>query len=279
MKKFLQIVLMVTALYLFLLSVACAQPAIIPKNDRIFFLNGDVKDGRVTALTNDKVKFIHSNETLDYEFSKKEIDHIEFASGRKENISAKKTIKPVNTVSTRNRVAVIPVRYVADGSNDRSDYMRTHLQEIAISFLGKSAVELKYLDAAEINAALLNNEISEDNISQYSPKELAELLQVEYVIMGSVMQDKGKVVTVVNGNANTKQTINRNSNDVRIKGKSNVHGTEVTTQDIETQVTLTIYNETGQKIYDQSRHSLLTDADAYKNTIRYLLKRTPLYKR
>ena len=157
--------------------------------------------------------------------------------------------------------------------------MRSYLQEITISFLAKSAAELKFIDAAEINALLLQHEIDDSNIAQYTPTDLAKLLQVEYVIIGSVMQDKGKLVTQVNNNNNRKETIKRNGNEIKVKGNNNSHATETTTQEIETNVTLSIYSETGQKIYGNSRQSILSDADAYKFAIRYMLRRTPLYKR
>ncbi|MFT3910845.1 MAG: hypothetical protein QM737_15615 [Ferruginibacter sp.] len=279
MKRITLICIIMTALYLLLIMMASAQSNNAIKNDKIIFLDGIVKEGTITALTNDKVKFIHCDETLGYEFNKNEIEKIEFASGRTESVTAKKIMVHADPVNTRNRVAVLPMKYVADGNADKIDYMRSFLQEITISFMAKSAAELKFLDAADVNAMLLKNEINDSNIAQYTPTDLAKMLQVEYVIVGSVMQDRGKLVTHVNNNNNRRETIKRDGNEVKIRGNNNSHGTETTTQEIETNVTLAIYSETGQKIYGNSRQSILSDADAYKFAIRYLLRRTPLYKR
>jgi hypothetical protein len=280
MKKIKIIIYLLLAGLLFLLvNITSAQSVNRMGNDMVVFLNGDIKEGRVTAFTSEKVKFIHCDETLDYEFNKKEIEKIVYASGRTEFIAAKRIKVTGGLINTKNRVAVMPMRYVADGNPDRAEYMRTYLQEMAIGFLSRSAAELKFVDAAEINAILLKNDIAESNMQQYTPGELANILQVEYVIIGSVMQDKGNLVTSVSNNGSKKQTIEQNSNKVKINGKNNSHSTEVTHQDIETQVSLFIYSESGQKIYDNSRRSILSDADAYKAAIKYMLRRTPLYKR
>lgn len=280
MKKIKAILYFLLVLLLSLaVGMAMAQTPNEQAFDKLVFLNGDVKEGKITALTTDKIKFTHCNEILDYEFNKKDIEKIEFASGRTESISGKRLLKPGKLINAKNRVAVLPMQYVADGTTERISYMRTYLQETAINYLSRSAAELQIVDAAEVNVILSGNDISGANISRYTAKELAELLQVDYIVMGAVMQDRGKLLTVVNNNRYGKETIKRNTNEIKIKTNSSNVGTSSTTQEIETQVTLAIYNNSGSKIYDNSRHSLLSDAGAYRNTIKYILKRTPLYKR
>ena len=65
----------------------------------------------------------------------------------------------------------------------------------------------------------------------------------------------------------------------RVTGRSFHTGNTVTRQHIKTQVSISIYNETGDRIYTKSRESILTESDAYKFALQYLLKRTPLYNR
>lgn len=246
--------------------------SIVPKTDKITFLNGIIKEGNLISLTNDKVVFVHQGETLSYEFNKKEIEKIEHASGRDEIINVKKSPdSSIGKVVTKNRVAVLPMGYIADGYAVKIDDMRFRLQEIVIDFMGRAAAELKFKDPVEVNALLLKNEISEYNIRKFTAKELASILQVEYVIMGSVMQDKGKLRTVTTRN-------NSFDGDWKISRRNNNTNTTVN-QDIDTEVSLSIYNDAGEKIYSKLRHSLLSEVGAYKATLHYLLKRTPLYKR
>jgi TolB-like protein len=181
------------------------------------------------------------------------------------------------SVNSRNRVAVMPLSYIGNDNEARSEEMKYQLQNLTVNLLHSAAAELKFLDPAEINAILLKNGITVETIRQYTPAELAKLLHVEYIIMGSVIQDEGSVVTQTNSN-----TVRRgNNNHYYNHGKTKTYRNErtETRQNIETQVSVSIYNETGENIYSKSRHSILTESDAYKNALQYLLKRCPLYKR
>ncbi len=270
-KSAFYIVVIFVLLFLMAISSASAQTSqniSIHSADKLVFLSGDIKEGKVIAFENEKIKFSHCNETLEYEFSKKEIEKIEFASGRTELINDKKIIVPVVPVKSANRVAILPVVYAGNDNPERAGYMRSYLQQMMIDYLSKSAAALKFVDANDINTQLLKAGITEINIRQYTPKELASLLHVEYILTGSVLQTTKKQIRQTNRTSDRKQS-----------GKSNSHTTETSMPDIETEVSLVIYNETGDKVYSKSRQSILSDPDAYKNAIKYLLKRTPLHNR
>ena len=267
-------------LLLALANILLAQGSGITKTDKVVFLDGNAKEGKVTAFVNDKIRFTHRGETLNYEFSKKEIERIEYASGRIELITGKKAVENgAPFVNARNRVAVLPLSYIADSHSSKMENMPFLLQEMTIEFLTKSAAELKFIDPAEMNAVLVKAGIDESKLREYTPKDLAELLHVEYIIMGSVMQDRGKIVTVNHNRTQSRKNIDRDWDRYRVKERRESHGSTVTGQQIENQVSLSIYNNIGEKIYSKSRHSLLSDMDGYKSTLRYLLKRTPLYER
>ena len=188
----------------------------------------------------------------------------------------------VDEMRSRYRVAVMPLVYMGDGSEDREEEMRYQLQDIVVSYMSRSAAELRFMDAAEINALLYKKGIDAENIRQYTPGELAHLLHAEYVIMGSVIQDPGNIVTTENRYTNRRQTTQhrgRYNDRGRVTGRSFQTGNTVTRQRIKTQVSISIYNETGDRIYTKSRESILTESDAYRNALQYLLKRTPLYNR
>ncbi|MEP7376378.1 MAG: hypothetical protein ABI675_23475 [Chitinophagaceae bacterium] len=279
-KKIRRTVILVAGLILLAIGGLYAQSNNIVKSDKIIFLNGNSKEGRITAFTNDKVQFVHRGETLNYEFNKKEIQKIEYASGRTEVITEKKEQESkAHTEDARNKVAVLPLGYIAEGSDSKMDNMPFLLQEMTIEYLSKAAGELKFKSPAETNALLSRAGINESNIRDYTPKELAGILNVEYLIMGSVMQDKGSIVTVDHSRVERRGRTERDWDGYRTKQRTEGHGTSVTNQQIENQVSLSIYNESGESIYTKSRHSLISTIDGYKNTLRYLLKRTPLYER
>jgi hypothetical protein len=180
--------------------------------------------------------------------------------------------------NAKNRVAVMPMTYIADDNGSRAEQMPFYLQEMAINCLSQSSAVLKFMDAAEVNAILLKNGIDEDNIRRYTPRELAAILHVEYVITGSVLQDNGNVVTVSHTNSR-RHNVERWGKWQEISRRNSSNSTSVTRQNIETHVTVSIYNETGEKIYTKSRQSILSEPDAYKAALKFLLKRTPLYNR
>jgi hypothetical protein len=283
MKKILLKSMLLPVTIFFIGGIASAQGYNAQKTDKVIFLNGETKEGKVIELTTEKIQFAYRGETHSYEFNKREIEKIEYASGRTELITEKRIPEISLTLNPRNRVAVMPMTYIGDGNDERTEEMRYQLQDITISCLSKTAAELKYLDAAEINALLYKNGVTDQNIRQYTPKELAGILHVEYIIMGSVIQDKGNLVTISNSQTTRRQIIDHrhhhHHDDVRIARRNNRHSSSVTKQNIETKVSLSIYNETGEKIYTKSRQSILSEADAYRNAIQYLLKRTSLYNR
>lgn len=272
--------IVLAGLIMFAKGIVSAQSNNTVKPDKIVFLNGNAKEGKVIAFANDKIQFVHRGETLNYEFNKKEIEKIEYASGRTEVITVKKEqLITSSTADARNKVAVLPLGYIAEGSDSKMDNMPFLLQELTIEFLSKSANELKFKSSAETNALLAKAGINESNIREYTPADLADVLNVEYLIMGNVMQDRGSIVTVDHRHTERRRKTERDWDGYRTKQRTEGHGTSVTRQQIENQVSLSIYNGSGESIYTKSRHSLISTIDGYKNTLRYLLKRTPLYER
>jgi hypothetical protein len=120
--------------------------------------------------------------------------------------------------------------------------------------------------------------VKESNFREFTPKELAEILQVEYVLIGMVSQETGAILTV----SNTRRSFNTKEygddhHHVRVEKHSSANTR--TTQQIITIVDLAIYNDSGEKIYSRSRKSVLSNLNTYKAGLQYLLKRTPLYKK
>lgn len=279
MNRIINIICLIALILLLHTVSARAQNSTGGKTDKIVFVNGKIAEGRILAFVDDKVRFVYNGETLNYDFGKTDIEKIEYGSGRVEILTDKKPVSVTLPVNSKSKVAVMPMHYTSDGNSNKEDQMRYHLQEIAISYLSKSAAELKFIDATEVNALLRKSGIQDADLRKYTPKELATLLQVEYVISGSVLQSNGSLVTNTNGSSEKKEALVHHTSDDNYSREQHYNRSSVTNQHIETHVTLSIFNEAGEKIYSKSRQALLAEPDAYKNTIHYLLKRTPLYKR
>lgn len=192
------------------------------------------------------------------------------------SIAAQSQIQAVNYTASENKVAILPMTYVSEGNDNKLEQMRYSLQSIAHRYLQQDAFELKFQDPAETNALLLKNGIRESNFREFTPKELAEILQVEYVLIGVVSQETEAILTVshTNRSFSTKEYYRH-----RVRNERTRSSHTRTSQDVNTTVDLVIYNNKGEKIFSRSRRSLLSNMDAYKAGLQYLLKRTPLYKR
>ena len=177
-------------------------------------------------------------------------------------------------VNAENKVAILPIVYVGEGSAVKMDEMRYRLQNMAYIFLQESAVEYKFQSPAETNALLLKKGINESNFREFTPKELATILEVEYVLTGMVNQEAIGVHSVGN-------TVNHYSNNNKGNNNTRRHTTEhfQTREDISTSIDLSIYNDKGEVIFSKSRHSIWSSVNAYSNAMEFLLKKSPLYKR
>jgi hypothetical protein len=182
------------------------------------------------------------------------------------------TTAAVRTAAAENKVAILPVTYIADGNPVKMDEMRYHLQHIAYLCLKNEAVELKFQDPAMTNALLLKNGVKESNFREYTPGELAELLQVEYVLIALVSQE-----TVGMSTMDHSRRVNYTNSKGRMGRQTMGHSKTV--QDFSTNIDMNVYNDKGEMLYSKSRRSILSGVEAYKNGLHYLLKRTPLYRK
>jgi hypothetical protein len=104
-------------------------------------------------------------------------------------------------------------------------------------------------------------------------EDLCNILGVEYVISGVVNQNK----TTQTVTSNTYGQVKTKDDDDKKDKKYNSSTYGTAQQNYQTSLELGIYNDKGVTVYSQQRNSFWNTQDAYKNTLEYLLKRTPLY--
>jgi hypothetical protein len=187
----------------------------------------------------------------------------------------------LRSYNAENKVAVLPITYVGEGNEIKLDEMRYRLQNIAHDYLRSDAMELKFQDPSETNALLRKNGVTESNFRDFTPKELAGILHVEYVLMGIVSQDFVAEATVTHTRRRDEDHYrNRHWHGRERHGRERQTNSRTrTSQELATHIDLDIYNDKGENIYSKSRRSILSGVDAYKYGIQYLLKRSPIYKR
>ena len=143
-----------------------------------------------------------------------------------------------------NTVAIMPIIFIGEGNEIKMEEMRYRLQHIAHQFLVKDAIELKFQDPEVTNSLLLKNGVTKENFRQFTPQELADLLAVEYIVLGSVTEESGTIVS-----HHHEEVRGRRNNEWNNRNRQTRNGSSTTSQQINTTVELGIYNDNGQKSY------------------------------
>lgn len=242
--------------------------------DKIFLLNGEKREGNVTEMDIESVKFIHAGESLVYTFKRNTISKIEFSSGRIEVINMLDTtsIKQAtkNELIAHNSVAILPVGFSREGRYDLNNVEMQKAQNEVYSILTEHSQSIKIQDPLSTNANLAKQGITIENLKGHEISELAEILKVEYLLIISVVIDK-------TGTNTSGQTVTTKSSGSKNKESYSSWGSTHTSQDFKTNVEMLIFNKQGDRIYSKERTSFWTTSDAFKFTIAYLLKRSPIW--
>jgi TolB-like protein len=290
MKKIFSLfVIIVSCLVTFSQQSSKTQPAV--KNDIILKLNGDELTGKVSKISDSDVEFSYAGEDLTYTIRKSDIMKITFASGRIEVFNkpalpsetkpqGAATTNPATTTTSattssledhHNKVAVLPFSFAKDGQLT-ADVMADEVQNECYSYMSKHSGVYTILDPRTTNALLIKAGVTKNNIKGYTMADLCNILGVEYVVDGMVSQNKTVQTTMQSNSGDIKQ---KNNN----KATYNSYSYGTATQSYKTNVNLGIYNDKGVSVYSQDRNSFWATQDAYKNTLEYLLKRSPLYSK
>lgn len=278
---------------LFLFSSLSAQPQI---DDAITKTNGDVISGKVTEVNDDNIKFIHSGETLVYTINKSEINKIHFASGRVEAfnppISSNVHTQLGNeeqksaSISSKNKIAILPVEYLLD-KRDAGDGMGYKAQTEAFNFLSHHCGIMQVQDPSMTNALLIKAGMTKETIRGFTPIEICNALDVEYIVQTTITQDKiGE--TSSNSQLNyydSKGKTNYGSNSTHNNGKTTYNnsgysygsGFGSASERYQTIVTMSSVSNTGKSVYSDSYKSFWAFDNAYKLALQSILKRTPFY--
>ncbi len=252
--------------------------------DIIYKLNGDEMTGKITEVSEDQVKFIYKGETAVYVVKKSEIQKIRFASGRVEVINAPGVQQPAAgapapaaaSSSRKGKIAVLPFRFLADNQSvdEEVGYL---VQNEAFSYLQKHSAGYRLQDPNTTNALLLKAGVTLANVRGYTPADLCNILDVEVIVQGTINQTRGAATTYSSGSTTRNTQYNTGKNNNKTKTTTYGSGSSSTYQNYKTSVTLGLFTESGTALFSQDHTAFWNTADAYKNAIQYLLKRSPVY--
>ncbi len=242
-----------------------------PKVDRIIMTNGEIREGKVTAISESSIDFVFSGESLVYHIQTKNIGKIEFSSGRIQQFNPIKSNKKSENsmVNHVNQVAILPFIYVKNGAQQKNDIMEQNAQKEMYRVLLDHAGPMVIQDPMKTVELLRKANVNDNNINTFSVPELANILGVEYIIFN---------VLTINMKGTTSYSTGYGSTHYNNRNAYGYHTSSTTTQvDYQTTIDVTIYNDHGENIFTKSKTSFFASEDAYPYTIMYLVKRMPFY--
>jgi hypothetical protein len=258
------------------LTIALAQT----KEDIIFLADGSQKKGKVVSISDDVIKFSYTGEEVQYELKRKAINKIVFANGREESFQNFSTSQVNNELANSNlgqkdqgnRLAVIPFEIVSNDQALATDAMRREIQQTCIDAMRSRALSFQIQDPRTTNSALTKAGIGLADIANHVPDELAKLLDVDYVVLGSYeIENKGSS-SFGSGTA----TYNNKNQDNKNKGSVVQSNSSFTTINYNTKVQMSIYDSSGKQLFSDTRKPLFGGLDSYKGALKTLAKRIPL---
>lgn len=264
-----------------------AQTTETQKLDVIKKTNGEALKGKLIKVTDADVSFVYTGETAEYVIKKSDIAQIIHSSGRIENISLQ--IHPAETrqsdqitmVATpadhHNKIAILPFTFLMD-NQPGADAIGMKAQQDAYALLSQHAAGYTILDPRTTNAKLVQAGVTKDKMIGFTMKNLCDILGVEYVIDGTVTQNKGYQTsyTSSSGDTNVKRDDAEKVKKVSSYGSTNSSAA----QRYDVSVSLQIYMDNNASIYNQNHKAFLSNTDgSYSGPLEYLLKRCPLYKK
>jgi TolB-like protein len=264
-------------------SILVAAQSTKKAYDTIFMSNGEKKEGTILSLKDKTVKFVYTGENLEYELEKADINKIVFASGRTEIINyfgnSEPDARPSQPSGRKGKIAVLPFELISNDPSLDGYLLSEQLQAETYLSIKKFTSGLELQDPITTNNLLAKYKLSYSSLKAINPKEMAELLAVEFVVYGTANIRNSGDSTYEDGFVSQDVVATKKKDGKR--ERMNAYGTEFSSNSIttvtnfETKIILHFFNDRGADIYAVSRNSMGSDADAYLATINYLIKRCP----
>jgi len=257
-------------LFILLLATLSVRAQETPKYDVVQMTNGEQRTGQVTEISDNEIKFSYVNETLVYTFKKADIGKITFSTGRIQfiNSSTNAAASTQTAEDFHNKVAILPFAYIID-QKDGGHEMPLKIQAESYDILNGKAKIMTIQDPKTTNALLAKAGVQQENIQNYTMGEICHILNVEFVLQGVVTINKADDVSSSYGTA-------KNESNSKI-GKWSSSSSTYTSTTYDTNMIMNIYDNKGQRLFGHNHDSLWPMIDAYAITLKYLLKKTPIY--
>ncbi|PYF74698.1 hypothetical protein [Pedobacter nutrimenti] len=266
----------------------CAQTK---KIDKIIKKDHSVIEATVSKISDKSIEYVFSGETLVNSLDVSQIVRIEFANGRKQNFnsapaeapspkpiaeSVSKSASPEVQILKPNTIAVLPAPFVNSENLSSSEEMAKFAQsDIYNKLVAKltNIFPLVVQDVRTTNSLLRKAGIDYKNIDETPIEDLQRILGVDNILAAKVSYSL-KTMQTSTGFGST----NAKVEDHKIKGTDFSSANSTTSSLYDYNVYFDFYKNTS-KIYTETRSPVFKTKDAWMDSISYLLKRCPIYKK
>ena len=176
------------------------------------------------------------------------------------------------TARSQETLAILPFAFADDGHV--SEQLGKEAQQFLIQYIVKKQKHFTVVpkNARDINVALKKAGITIETFDDFTTSEIAEALDTDYVLLGSVDRTFEGSTSVTSGFGSVNQ---------KDWNKTNVYGSSVNTsvKKYHATVYISIFKKDGNAIYDKSKANVFIDdtSDSWKNSIIWQVRHFPLY--
>lgn len=267
-------------LLLMITSISFGQTTQETKLDRIIKKDYVIIEAIVKKITETNIEYSMPNEDLVNVLDISHIGRIEFANGKTQTFtnndasnSSDSKQAPSSIDITPNTVAILPVPFLNTETLATSEELSKFAQnDIYDELIDKSSniTPLTVQDPRTTNSLLRKAGIDYKNIDETSIEDLQNILGVDNIVAAKV-----SYTTTQNQSSYGSTTIKNGQKD-----KATVSDYSSTSKNMkyEYHVYFEMYKNKN-KIYTKDRTPFFNDKDSWKDSLTYLLKRSPIYKK
>lgn len=264
------------------------------KLDKIITRDYEIIECFVSKISNTSIEYSLKGEKLINIIETNKVAKIEFANGRIQdfkledipaNSTQNDTEKDENKTNTevltlsikKNTVAVLPIPFVNTETLASSSEMAKFAQnDVYSKLIDKSAniFPLTVQDLRVTNSLLKKAGIDYSNIDEVMIEDLQNILGVDHIVAAKVSY----VITLTQTNTGYGNTTINKKTDTKAKVDDFNISKSSENKKFDYTVYFDIYKEK-TKIYTESRQPFLSMKDSWMDSMQYLLKRCPIYKK
>lgn len=261
------------------------------KLDKIIKKDNSVIQATVSKISDKSIEYVFSGEKLVNSLDASQIARIEFANGRKQDFNvapsdpqspkpieesvSKNTPYEVQTIKP-NTIAVLPTPFVNSENMSSSEEMAKFAQsDIYNKLIAKLAniFPLVVQDVRTTNNLLRKAGIDYKNIDETPIEDLQRILGVDNILATKVSYSLKTMQTSTSfGSKDAK------IQEKKIKGTDFSSANSTTSNLYEYNVYFDFYKNTS-KVYTETRSPVFKAKDSWMDSVTYLLKRCPIYKK